>query len=98
MVLPASARRDAAVIGDHVRRWRLVRELPAADVAERAGVSLSTLRAIERGEGENVRLGALLSIVRVLGVSEPFLDSLEPLHTEIGKLRADRMTRKRAPR
>ena len=96
MALPHSVRSDAQVLGDRLRRWRLVRDLSAAVVAERAGISLSSLRLIEKGDGENVRIGALLSVARVLGVNQELLDSVEPFNSEIGRLRADRMLRQRA--
>jgi len=89
---------DAAELGDKIRRWRMVRGLPAATLADRAGITVSTLRKIENGLGENVRLGALLSVARALGINRALLDSIEPLNTEIGRLRADQMNRKRAPR
>lgn len=89
---------DLLAIGDKLRRWRMVRELPAAIVAERAGISASTLRALERGESAGTGLAALVSVVNVLGIKQPFIESLEPLNTDIGRIRADRMLRKRAPK
>lgn len=90
--------RDAAELGNMIRRWRMVRGLPAATLADRAGIALSTLRMIEQGKGDRVRLGALLSILRVLGIERLFFDAIEPLNTEIGRLRASEMNRRRAPR
>lgn len=98
MNFPHETLGDASQIGDALRRWRLVLELPASVVAERAGISLSTLRAIERGEGQNSRFGAFLALTRVLGIQQNVFDAVEPLHTELGVARADRMLRKRAPR
>lgn len=57
MSFPLHVSDDAKAIGDMLLRWRLVRELPAAIVAERAGISLTTLRPLERGEGGNRALG-----------------------------------------
>lgn len=89
--------RDLQVVGDALRRWRMVRELPAAVVADRARISQTTLRSLERGD-PGVRLATLLEVMRVLGVEQPILAAFEPLNTEIGRARADRMVRKRAPR
>lgn len=90
--------RDMIELGDMVRRWRMVREMPASVLADRANITEATLRNIERGDGAKVRLGAFVSLVRVLGVESRFFEALEPFNTEIGRVRADRMTRKRAPR
>lgn len=98
MTLPRTATEDAARIGDSLRRWRLVHEIPAALVAQRAGISVDTLRAIETGAGGAARFGAVLSVARVLGIQERIFDAFEPLHTELGLARADRMRRKRVSR
>ncbi|WP_197074155.1 MULTISPECIES: helix-turn-helix domain-containing protein [unclassified Leucobacter] len=98
MGLPTTAQEDAAKIGDALRRWRLVHDLPARVVADRAGISLDTLRSLERGDGTGARFGAVLAVARVLGIQERIFDAVEPLNTELGLLRADRMRRKRAPR
>jgi transcriptional regulator with XRE-family HTH domain len=66
--LPA-IRRALVTLGEDLRLARLRRRLSATLVAERAGMSRPTLRAIERGE-PGVTLGAYASVLHVLGLSE----------------------------
>jgi transcriptional regulator with XRE-family HTH domain len=62
-------RRALATLGEDLRLARLRRRLSATLVAERAGMSRPTLRAIERGE-PGVTLGAYASVLHVLGLSD----------------------------
>lgn len=89
---------DGIKVGDALRRWRLVHDLPASAAAERAGISVPTLRLIERGEAHRVGFGAILGLARVYGVEKLLLDGIEPLNTELGVARAALMNRKRASR
>jgi transcriptional regulator with XRE-family HTH domain len=53
-------------LGARLRAARLRRRLPAGQVAERAGMSLVTLRAVERGSS-SATIGAYLAVLAVLG-------------------------------
>jgi transcriptional regulator with XRE-family HTH domain len=66
--MPAAARvlRD---LGENVRLARLRRRLSAEMLAERAGMSRPTLRAIERGEA-SVTLGSLVNTLHILGLEK----------------------------
>src|ERR1051326_6363560 len=64
--LPALQRRLAAV-GNNIQLARLRRRLTAQQVADRAGITRTTLRTIERGEPA-VSLGAYASILFTLGL------------------------------
>ncbi|MFN0249768.1 MAG: helix-turn-helix domain-containing protein [Kofleriaceae bacterium] len=66
--LPAVAR-VLSELGDQVRLARQRRRLPAELVAERAGMSRPTLRALERG-ASTVTLGALANVLHVLGLEK----------------------------
>ena len=62
-----SVQRLLAEVGENIRLARLRRKLPAVLVAERAGMSRPTLRAIERGDA-GVTLGALANVLHCLGL------------------------------
>ncbi len=64
--LPAVTRLLSA-LGENLRLARLRRGLSATLVAERAGMSRPTLRAIERGDA-GVTLGAVANLLHCLGL------------------------------
>lgn len=65
-LLPPLERRLAR-LGERIRTARLRRRLSAKLTAERAGMSLMTLRSVERG-GMGVTIGAYVSVLHVLGL------------------------------
>lgn len=62
-----SVSRALAELGENIRLARVRRRLSAALVAERAGMSRPTLRAVERGE-PSVTLGAVANVLHTLGL------------------------------
>jgi transcriptional regulator with XRE-family HTH domain len=56
-----------AGLGENLKLARLRRRLSAEQVAERAGISRSTLHLIERGSA-GISLGKLLEVLAVLGM------------------------------
>ena len=64
--LPAVAR-VLAELGENIRLARLRRKLSASLIAERAGMSRPTLRAVERGDA-GVTLGAYANVLHCLGL------------------------------
>lgn len=69
--LPAVAR-VLTELGRNVRLARQRRGLAAELLAERAGMSRPTLRAIERGDA-SVTLGALANVLHSLGLEQDLL-------------------------
>jgi len=55
-------------IGANVKRIRMEKGLTQAEVAERAGISVSTLRRVEKGSSIRVRMRTLISVAEGLGV------------------------------
>ncbi|MEP6756428.1 MAG: helix-turn-helix transcriptional regulator [Chthonomonadales bacterium] len=64
--LPSMQRRLTAV-GENLRLARLRRKISASQLAERAGITRPTLRAIERGES-TVSFGAYATVLFCLGL------------------------------
>ncbi len=87
--------RQLGDFGAHIHGWRMVLGLPAQQVAERAGITRDTLRKIEKGD-PSVGFGNVAQVLRALGILDTAVDAVDPLNSDIGRLRADRLTRKRA--
>jgi transcriptional regulator with XRE-family HTH domain len=69
-------------LGERIRTARLRRRLSAKLVAERAGMSVMTLRAVEHG-GMGVTIGAYAAVLHVLGLDAD-LDSVAE-HDTLGR-------------
>ncbi|HPU13640.1 MAG TPA: helix-turn-helix domain-containing protein [Aeromicrobium sp.] len=81
--------------GAHVRGWRMVLGLTAQQVSERAGITRDTLRKIESGD-PGVGFGNVAQVLRALGVLDQAVDAIDPLASDIGRLRAGNLAKKRA--
>lgn len=86
--------RQLADFGAHVRGWRLVLGLTAQQVSERAGITRDTLRKVESGD-PTVGFGNVAQVLRALGVLDQAVDAIDPLGSDLGRLRADRLTKQR---
>lgn len=71
-VLLPKMKKIMAVLGENIKLARLRRKLSAQQVAERAGISRSTLNYIEKGY-EGVSIGYYLNVLNVLGLEKDFL-------------------------
>jgi transcriptional regulator with XRE-family HTH domain len=74
-------------MGDDIGVWRRLQRLTQAQVADRAGISLSTVVNLEQGRGAS--LENALRIARALGLLDQLERALDPYATEVGRLRAD---------
>ena len=81
--------------GEHVRGWRMVLGLTAQQVSERAGITRDTLRKVESGD-PGVGFGNVAQVLRALGVLDQAVDAIDPLESDIGRLRAANLAKKRA--
>jgi transcriptional regulator with XRE-family HTH domain len=73
-------------MGEDLATWRKLRQLTAAQVADRAGISRYTVMRLEGGEGAS--LENLLRVARALGVLDMLTAALDPYATDLGRLRA----------
>ncbi|WP_312980065.1 helix-turn-helix domain-containing protein [Corynebacterium sp.] len=87
--------REVEAFGGHIRGWRMVLGLTAQQVAERAGITRDTLRKIETGN-PSVSFASVTQVLRALGVLDQTIDAVDPLNSDIGRLRAGKLERKRA--
>ena len=87
--------RQIAEFGEHVRGWRMVLGLTAQQVAERASITRDTLRKIESGN-PNVSFSNVAQVLRALGVLDQTVRAIDPLNSDIGRLRAGKLTKRRA--
>ncbi|GAA1566484.1 helix-turn-helix domain-containing protein [Leucobacter aridicollis] len=87
--------RELREFGEHIRGWRMVLGLTAQQVAERAGITRSTLRKIENGES-GAGFGNVAQVLRALGVLDQVVSAADPLNSDIGRLRAGNLEKKRA--
>jgi transcriptional regulator with XRE-family HTH domain len=87
--------RQITDFGDHVRGWRMVLNLTAQQVAERAGITRDTLRKIETGD-PGVSFRSVAQVLRALGVLDQAVGAIDPLGSDLGRLRAGNLTKKRA--
>ena len=87
--------RQVTELGGHIDGWRMVLGLTAQQVAERADITRDTLRKIESGN-PNVSFNSVAQVLRALGLLDRVVDAVDPLNSDIGRLRADRLTRRRA--
>ncbi|WP_370626353.1 helix-turn-helix domain-containing protein [Austwickia sp. TVS 96-490-7B] len=72
----------------------MVLGLTAQQVSERAGITRDTLRKIETGD-PGVGFGNIAQVLRALGVLEQAVDAIDPLNSDIGRLRAGHLAKKR---
>lgn len=84
---PVTVTRSMRQVGEHLATWRRLRDLTAAELADRAGVGVSTVLRLERGQGAT--LENLLRVARALGVLDSLATALDPYATDVGRLRAD---------
>ncbi|PZU44183.1 MAG: transcriptional regulator [Microbacterium sp.] len=87
--------RDIDTFGAHVRGWRMVLGLTAQQVAERADISRVTLRKIETGDS-SVSFENVAQVLRALGILSEVVQAVDPLNSDIGRLRAGNLTKRRA--
>jgi transcriptional regulator with XRE-family HTH domain len=80
---PLAATRALRKLGADVKDARRRRRLPAALMAERAGISRMTQTKIEKGEG-GVAIGNYATVLFVLGMVDRLADLADAQHDAVG--------------
>jgi transcriptional regulator with XRE-family HTH domain len=83
-----SLSRSQRLIGKNIMTWRKLNGLTMAHLAERAGISRQTVRAIEQGSG-SVSSENLMRVLWVFGLDTKVVTATDPYETDVGRLRAD---------
>ncbi len=86
---PLPVRRAQRNVAESIATWRKLRGLTQAQLAERADVSRGVVQRIEAADG-GVSVENLLRIMRALGIHDLLAEALDPLASDIGRLRSDR--------
>lgn len=96
-ILLPRLKRILTELGENIKLARLRRNLSAEQVAERSGISRSTLNSIEKGY-EGVGIGYYLNVLHVLGLEHDILSVAKD--DELGRKLQDigLVTKKRAPK
>jgi transcriptional regulator with XRE-family HTH domain len=81
-------RRAQRGLAGSIATWRKLRGLTQAQLAERADVSRGVIRRIEAVDG-GVSVENLLRILRALGIQNLLTEALDPLASDVGRLRSD---------
>jgi transcriptional regulator with XRE-family HTH domain len=85
---PVAVQRALRQLGEDISTWRKLERLTAAQVADRAGVDVKTLRSLEHGEG-SASLENTLRVARAIGVLDKLALSIDPYATDVGRLRTE---------
>ncbi|MBT1175859.1 helix-turn-helix transcriptional regulator [Bifidobacterium sp. LC6] len=93
---PTSVHRDLRLIGERFSQQRKLLLLTVADVAQRAGVSPTTVSNLE--QGKPVRTDSMFSIARVLQLADGMVQASNPYLTDLGRLRANEQLPQRVRR
>lgn len=83
-------RRAVGRLAAHIVAWRKLRGLTQVQLADRAGISRGTLQRLETGD-MGVSVENLLRVLRALGLLENLPDALDPLASDVGRLRSDEL-------
>lgn len=80
--------RASEQIGASIATWRKLQRLTAVQLADRAGISRSTLSRLEGGDS-GVGLESVLRVLRALGILDAITNAVDPYQSDMGRMRAD---------
>lgn len=88
--LPLPAARALRKLGIDLRDARRRRRIPTQVMAERAGISRTTLAKAEKGE-PGVSMGTVATLLYILGLDERLSDVADLSHDEVGRDLSDEL-------
>jgi transcriptional regulator with XRE-family HTH domain len=88
-ITPLPVRRAQRNLATSITAWRKLRGLTQAQLAERADISRGVVQRIESADG-GVSIENLLRVLRSLGIQDLLTEALDPLASDLGRLRSDR--------
>ncbi|AKT52152.1 helix-turn-helix transcriptional regulator [Arsenicicoccus sp. oral taxon 190] len=93
---PRPVTRALGATGEALRGWRVLQGLTVGQVADRAGISERTVKRLEAGEG--AALEHFLRVARALGLLDQVVAAVDPLQSDLGRMRADELLPRRPRR
>jgi DNA-binding XRE family transcriptional regulator len=81
--LPIAAKRALRLLGNDLRDARRRRRIPTALMAQRVGITRTTLAKAEKGDG-SVSIGVYASMLFVLGMIDQLTELASVRHDEMG--------------
>src|ERR1700722_3202857 len=84
---PIAVRRAQRRLAESVTTWRKLRGLTQVQLAGRADVSRGVVGRLESADG-GVSVENLLRILRALGIQDLLSEALDPLASDVGRLRS----------
>ena len=84
-VIPIPVNKALKTLGQNIKEARIKRRLTLELVAERAGISMLTLRMLEKGS-PTVSMGIYAKVLFVLGLVENLYEIANPDKDEVGKV------------
>ena len=85
---PLAVRRVERELAEHLVTWRKLRGMTQAQLADRANLSRDTLARLEGGEA-SISVENLLLVLRALGILDALPRALDPLSSDLGRLRSE---------
>ena len=83
--LPIPVQKAMRKLGGDIKDARRRRRIPAALMAQRAGISLRTLAKIEKGDS-SVSIASYVSVLFVLGMTARLEDLVDARHDVTGRM------------
>ena len=93
---PVSTVLAAKQIGENLATWRKLMGLTSQQVADRAGISRSTVSRLENGD-HSVNMAAFLNVCRAVGLGD-IAQATDPYETDLGRARANQQLPQRVRR